>query len=147
MKKHVLLTTICCLLIILFTYAAFSKLFTYTEFQQQLSTSPLLKSYAGVLAWLVPALELLITGMLTFLATRLTGLYSSFLLLLIFTIYIAAMLFFQENLPCSCGGVLEQLSWTQHLFFNLFFTGISVMGIVLLKKNRQLIFNKTISRE
>ncbi len=138
MKKNSLLTGICFMLTLLFVYAAFSKLFIYTEFERQLSASPLLKSYAGVLAWLVPAMELLIAGMLIVMATRLSGLYASFLLLLVFTGYIAGMLFFQKNLPCSCGGAIGALSWKQHLFFNLFFIGLSVAGIVVLKKKKKL---------
>lgn len=147
MKKQVLLSAVCFVLILLFVYAAFSKLFIYTEFERQLSTSPLLKTYAGILAWLVPAMELVIAGMLTVLVTRLTGLYASFLLLLAFTGYIAGMLFFQEHLPCSCGGIIEHLTWTQHLLFNLFFIGLSVAGIVVLKKEKKLNMQKNISRE
>ncbi|MEO6683974.1 MAG: MauE/DoxX family redox-associated membrane protein [Ginsengibacter sp.] len=126
------------LLILLFVYAAASKLFDYEQSGMQLSRSPVIGDYAGVLAWLVPAMELLIAGMLTILATRLTGLYASLLLLLAFTGYIAGMLFFQEHLPCSCGGVIALLSWKQHLFFSLFFIGLSGFGIVVLKKEKKL---------
>jgi phage shock protein PspC (stress-responsive transcriptional regulator) len=45
--------------------------------------------------------------------------------------YILLMLISDERLPCSCGGVLQQLSWKQHLIFNLFFLLLAVVGIVL----------------
>ena len=138
MKKNILLTGVCFVLILLFTYAAFSKLFDYLQFETQLGASPWLQSYAGVLAWLVPGIELLIAAMLTVMATRFAGLYASFLLLLLFTGYIAGMLLLREHLPCSCGGILESLTWTQHLFVNLFFMGLSVAGIVVMKREKDL---------
>ncbi len=141
---------ICGLLIVLFVYAASSKLFDYTQFSTQLGRSPLIASYAGIIAWLVPTIELIIAGLLTIRVTRITGLYASFILLLTFTLYIAGMLLLGENLPCSCGDVINTLSWKQHLVFNLFFMALSIVGILLWWKQKQeisILKNKNISRE
>lgn len=121
---------ICGLLILLFVYAAFSKLLGYTQFKIQLGRSPLIASYAGIIAWLVPGMELMIVGMLTVKNIRLHGLYASLMLLMIFSLYIAGMLLKGEHLPCSCGGIIQQLSWRQHLVFNIFFMALCGWGIV-----------------
>ena len=144
MKQKVAIETIYFLLILLFAYAAFSKLLDYTAFKAQLGNSPFVRSFAGVIAWLIPTIELIIVGMLTVKDTRIMGLYSSLVLLMIFTLYIAGMLLSGEDLPCSCGGIISTLSWKQHLVFNLFFMALSIVGIGLWWKQKQdiLIINK-----
>src|SRR5690606_14703009 len=41
--------------------------------------------------------------------------------MVMFTAYIFIILNFSDFVPCSCGGVLEKMSWTQHLIFNVVF--------------------------
>lgn len=137
MKKQIP-DIICGLLIVLFVYAASSKLFNYAPFRMQLGNSPLIAPYAGAIAWLAPIIELVIVLMLTVKNTRFYGLSASWVLLLIFTLYIGGMLLSGIHLPCSCGGVIQQLTWKQHLIFNLFFMALSTMGIVLLKKQQNI---------
>ena len=126
------------LLVFLFVYAACSKLFDYAQFRIELSRAPMIAPFGGVIFWLVPATELTTVSLLTVKATRIWGLYASFILLLIFTLYIAAMLLSGENLPCSCGGVINTLSWKQHLIFNIFFMALSIVGIVLWWKQKNM---------
>lgn len=118
------------LLVLLFAYTATSKLFSFAQFRAQLGNSPWLASYAAWIAWLVPAVELVIAGMLTVNVLRPYGLYASLLLLAVFTIYIGGMLLTQQHLPCSCGGVIEKLSWKQHLVLNVFFMALCGWGII-----------------
>ena len=56
---------------------------------------------------------------------------------LTFTIYIAAMLLSGSDIPCSCGGVLEEMSWGTHIIFNCFFVALSAWGIYLQRKKRR----------
>ena len=70
MNKETAIEIICALLVFLFVYAATSKLCDYTQFKLQLSHSPLIASYTGILAWLVPSSELTIVTMLTAMHTR-----------------------------------------------------------------------------
>ncbi|HZH70563.1 MAG TPA: MauE/DoxX family redox-associated membrane protein [Flavobacteriaceae bacterium] len=42
-------------------------------------------------------------------------------------------------MPCSCGGVLEQLGWTEHLAFNIGFMGLGVVGILIENKRMRLL--------
>lgn len=135
--KNRITDIICALLAVLFVYAASSKLFDYNQFRVQLGNSPLIALYAGVIAWVVPTVELVIVLILTVKNTRSYGLQLSLVLLIIFTGYIAGMLLSGTHLPCSCGGVISGLSWKEHLLFNLFFMALNITGIVLEKKESQ----------
>jgi hypothetical protein len=108
-------------ILLLFTYASVSKLLEIEVFQGQLTESPLLRPLAGAVSWLVPAAEILICLLLLSARSIKTGLVLALLLLLAFSIYILAILTGPAAIPCSCGGVLASMSWTEHLFFNLFF--------------------------
>jgi hypothetical protein len=131
MKKNTVAEIIAALLILLFTYTALSKFFEFSLFTGALRKSPLIKSFAPVAAWLLPVTELVISLLLLIPATRQRGLYASSIAMTVFTLYIGYMLLFIPELPCSCGGVLRQLTWQQHLVFNIFFTMLSITGVLL----------------
>jgi uncharacterized membrane protein YphA (DoxX/SURF4 family) len=136
-KSNAVIMIICTLIIALFVYAATSKLFDYYNFQFGLSESPFIAPFAPILSWAVPAGELIIAGMLVIPALRLAGLYASFLLMSLFTIYIAAMLLSGSDIPCSCGGILEDMSWSAHIVFNGTFVVLAGYGIYLQRKKRR----------
>ncbi|HLV93463.1 MAG TPA: MauE/DoxX family redox-associated membrane protein [Aequorivita sp.] len=117
------------LFILLFVYAAVSKLLDFETFRIQLAQSPLLSAYAGIIAWAVPGVELLISVFLLFSWYRRLALYACFTLMVMFTAYIYIILNFSDFVPCSCGGVLEKLSWGEHLVFNLVFILFAVLAI------------------
>ena len=130
-KKAIAIEIICFLFILLFTYAAVTKLMDYQKFTVQIGQSPMLTNYAGLLAWLVPISELVIAGMLAITRLRLAGLYAAFAVMVMFTAYIVAILQFSEKVPCSCGGVLEAMGWTEHLIFNIGFAILGFAGVIL----------------
>ncbi|WP_417859372.1 MauE/DoxX family redox-associated membrane protein [Xanthomarina gelatinilytica] len=119
------------LFILLFVYAAVSKLVDYETFENQLGQSPLLSAFAGWVAPGVIIIELLIALLLIFERTRLIALFGFYSMMVLFTTYIIIILNFTDFIPCSCGGVLEQLSWTEHLVFNVGFMGLGVVGIFI----------------
>ncbi|MBW7891306.1 MAG: DoxX family membrane protein [Chitinophagaceae bacterium] len=131
MKKTLIVDIISGLLILLFVYAGLSKLLDYADFKFQLSRSPFVTKVAGLVAWAVPASEIVVALLLVFNRTRLLGFYASFFLMLLFTGYIYAMLHYSYYVPCSCGGVLSQMSWGQHLIFNIAFTILAFLGVVM----------------
>lgn len=133
-KSNLLLQLICSMFIFLFVYTALSKFIGFTAFKSVLSHSPLIKDKNEILAWGLPISELVASSLLFFPKTKLAGLYLSFALMIVFTIYIAYMVIFTPDLPCSCGGVLKQMTWRQHLVFNLFFTALASIGIWLARK-------------
>ena len=136
-RSNVAMGIICTLNITLFVYAATAKLLDYYNFQFGLTESPFIAPFANILAWAVPASELIIAALLVLPATRLAGLYASLVLMSLFTIYISTMLLFGSDIPCSCGGVLEEMSWGTHIIFNCFFVAISAWGIYLHRKKRR----------
>jgi hypothetical protein len=134
MPRKPLIDVICALLIFLFIYTGISKLLDYHTFRRQLGQSPFITFYAPLLAWALPLGEIIIAGMLSFNRTRLVGLYFSFFLLCLFTFYLAAMLQLSYYIPCSCGGVLQALSWQAHIILNIVFILLTAAGTLLLPK-------------
>jgi hypothetical protein len=138
MSKHnySLLTEIISIaLIVLFAYTAVSKLADFASFQDQMKAQPLPVWLTSLVVWTLPAMEL-ITGILLILShTRLTGLYISLVLMLMFSAYVAlALAGALGSIPCACGGIIESLGWKSHLAINLVFTGLSLTGIILYHK-------------
>ena len=129
--SEILVEVICFLFILLFVYAAVSKLLDYQKFTVQLGKSPLLTHYADWMGWVVPAIEILISLMLDVSRWRLFGLYASFGLMVMFTTYIIAITHFSDFIPCSCGGVLQNLTWNKHLIFNSGFVLLALLALVL----------------
>jgi hypothetical protein len=136
------------LFIFLFLYAAVSKLLDFETFNVQLAQSPLLSAYVGFIAWAVPGIEILIACLLMFERFRMVALYASFTLMVMFTAYIYIILNFSDFIPCSCGGVLEKLSWSQHLIFNVFFillAGVAVFFTVRKNTKKTLLMLTTLA--
>lgn len=136
LSKGVWKDSITVLFIILWVYTATSKLLDFEVFRVQLGKSPLITAFSGIVAWTIPLVELLAVGLLLSGRTRLTGLYLSLFLMSLFTAYIVVILNFSYYVPCSCGGVLEKLSWTQHIYFNLVFVILAIVGILMETKNQ-----------
>lgn len=133
--KTIIIETVCLLYVLLFVYAAVSKLLDFENFRVQLGQSPLISSFAGWLSWTVPLSELLIALLLLIYKTRMYGLYLSYFLMVLFTTYIFIILNYSASIPCSCGGVLEQMGWQEHLWFNVFFIALAVAGLMLMPSN------------
>lgn len=131
--KRIFINTASYLYILLFTYAAVTKLLDYNDFSIQIGQSPLLSAFAGFVAIAVPVTELLIVLLLSIPRSRSTGLYLSLCLMVMFTTYIFLILNFSSNIPCSCGGILEKMGWTEHLVFNI---GCIVLALVALLMDR-----------
>src|SRR5690348_10123485 len=138
MKRKTCIEIITGLLVFLFMYAGLSKLLDYHTFRFQLEQSPLVASWADVIAWSLPAGELLLGVLLILPATRLFASLLSLILLTAFTAYLLYMLRSYEHLPCSCGGLIAFMSWRGHVIFNSVFILLSLTGILLnRKRNRQ----------
>ncbi|MGC4041881.1 MAG: MauE/DoxX family redox-associated membrane protein [Flavobacterium sp.] len=116
---------------LLFVYAAVSKILDFENFSVQLGQSPLLSAYADYISILVPAFELIICCLLLLPRFRIIGLFSAYALMVMFTAYIYIILNFSSFIPCSCGGILEDMSWNQHIIFNLIFVALSVVAVLL----------------
>jgi len=129
--RTIIVEVISAFFIILFIYAALSKIQDFQKFRVEMGKSPVLNSLAGFMAIAVPALELIITGLLLVKRSQMIALYSSFCLMVMFTAYIAGILKFSSYIPCSCGGILQSMTWNQHLVFNLLFVFLGGMAILI----------------
>lgn len=119
--------------ILLFVYAALSKLLDFQNFRSQIGLSPLLSSFADYVSVGVIVLEIGIALLLFVPKFRLIGLYGSFSLMVMFSTYIFLILNYSSFIPCSCGGILEKMGWQQHLVFNLIFVLLSGIGIIVVR--------------
>jgi len=131
-SRQIIIEIISYLYILLFVYAAVSKLSEFENFQAELGQSPLLSAFTGWVSVVIPAAELLIALLLAFPKFRLIALYLAFSMMVMFTAYIIIVLNFSAYVPCSCGGILGKLGWTAHLVFNIFFTVMALAAIILM---------------
>lgn len=131
MKRTIILEFIAFLFVMLFVYAALTKAFDYEKFTVQIGQSPLLTGFGNVIAPLIIVTELVTAALLAFHRWRLIAFFSCFCLMTAFTTYIVFILQFSSYVPCSCGGVLEKLGWTEHLIFNAAFVVLAFSGIIL----------------
>ncbi|WP_404986171.1 MauE/DoxX family redox-associated membrane protein [Chryseobacterium sp. M5] len=129
--------------ILLFCYAALSKAFDFENFQVQLGQSPLLSAYAGVISYGVILIEIMIIALLILKRLNIAGLYASTALMTAFTVYIFLILNYSEFVPCSCGGILEKLGWTEHLIFNIFCVILGAVSVFISEKSKTKSYQKT----
>lgn len=135
MKKEYLLPFISTLLILLWIYAAGSKLAEYTIFKDQLARQPLPSWSIPILAWALPLVEMVTALFLYFQRTNKMGCILSSVLMTAFTVYVLLALSGAfGDIPCSCAGIIGKLRWKGHLLFNIFFTILSFAGWYLHKQ-------------
>jgi len=127
--QNIITITVSYFFMLLFFYAAISKMMDFEMFQIQLAQSPMFGRYSNTVSYLTIATELVIVLMLLVKRSRLTGLYASLGVMTAFTVYIYALLNYSDTIPCSCGGVLENMDWHTHLFFNLICVVLAITGI------------------
>jgi len=131
--KEWLINGICLVCVFLFVYTAYSKLMDHDRFLHGLMNVHPISGFAVYLSWFVPISEIITAILLIIPETIRLGLYAFTALMVVFTGYIISMLLWAKNLPCHCGGVIEKLSWVQHVWFNLAFIAIAIFALWLSK--------------
>ncbi len=120
----------------LFVYTALSKLLAPEVFRKAMLNQPLPEAFSLLLVWLLPLAELAVAGLLLLPSLRKWGFATASLLMTGFTGYVSLILWgYFGWVPCSCGGMLEQLSWEQHLGVNLLFWVLSLYGLYTTQKS------------
>jgi Methylamine utilisation protein MauE len=137
MKRTFLVDIIAYFFILLFLYTGVEKLADIHSFKDQLTGSPLLGSMAGIIAWGLPITEILLAIVLFLPGWQLRGLYAGLALMVIFTIYLGVILAIDNHISCSCGGIIENLSPRQHLWFNG--AAIVLTALAIISARRQQI--------
>ncbi len=132
LNKKTALEIISSLLAAMFFYASFSKLSNYEKAEKDMKNQIFPQPIAEVLAWLIPLIEIILVFALLFPQTQKKALWSSMILLVAFTAYMALVMSgIFGRIPCSCGGILQRMSYEAHLIFNLFFICLSLLGIAI----------------
>lgn len=134
LTKRLAVDIIALLFVILFLYTGIAKLMEFDVFQEQLMDSPILSFAAPVVAWSLPITEFIVSIFLFIPKYRLKGLYAALIMMILFTGYVGLLLAFAPELPCSCGGIMEALSWQAHLVVNIALIGLALTGIILAQK-------------
>ncbi len=118
------------LLVLLFMYTGFSKFFALQAFTGSMYNQPIPHWLAAPLILLIPTAEVVAAGCLLTEKTQRAGLYLSFFLLTVFTLYVTAVLLhFFPRIPCTCGNVFRHLSWLQHFLLNLTLTILTAIAL------------------
>lgn len=123
---------------ILWFYAAVSKLIDFQHFRDAMHKQPFTPWIQTILIYGLPAVEVCIGSLLIIERRKLTGLYLSAALFAAFIAYILLILFkFFGHIPCSCGGLIERMGWTFHLWFNIMFFLLTSISIIIITKRKE----------
>lgn len=121
-------------MVLLFVYTASDKLANLESFREFLQTLEYLGGAAGLLAILIPLIEIGISIALIIPGCRARGLYIALGLMLLFTGYLIYMRMTRSQLPCHCGGAISKLTWRQHIWFNLGLMVLLVFSVLHIRK-------------
>jgi hypothetical protein len=129
--------TVSIFFVILFCYACISKILDFRNFQSQLGQSPGLAGYKLVVAYGIISLQMIAVILLCFRTSRFLGLWITFGILSVFAGYVAFILIYSKNLPCTCIGLIEIISWKGNLILNIGLMIIALAGIFIAEKRNQ----------
>ena len=128
--------TISLFFVLLRSYAAISKIIVFRNFRSQLGQSPGLEAYPGLVASGLIFLQLLAIGMICYRSYRLLGLWMTFGIVTVFTGYNGFILMGSNNLPCTCIGLSEKMTWNGNLNINMGLMITARVGIISMKAGR-----------
>ena len=103
----------------IFIYAAVTKLFSPAEFQVKLLKAVYIPSpWIPFLTYLIPVTEIAAVLMCLSRVTEDAGWILLYFLLVLFTGHLLLLHVFSPSAPCSCGGLLDLLTYEQHVYLN-----------------------------
>ena len=125
----ILVEFIAWLLAALFVYTAVSKVYDWNGTVSAVNGQVFPDWMTLPLLYGLPIVEVALAVILLLPQTRRVALGISFLLMSVFTGYVALVLTgVFGRIPCSCGGILSSLDWNEHLIVNLVLTAIAAAG-------------------
>ena len=122
--------------VLLLSYAAISKIITSENFINQLEQAPGLQRFGETLAYSIVVLQVTAIFLLCYEHSRLWGLCLTFGMVTVFAGYIALILTDSKNLPCTCIGLFEKMTWKDNLVLNLGLMITALTGILTMKAGR-----------
>ncbi|MBN8880499.1 MAG: hypothetical protein J0I32_23345 [Sphingobacteriales bacterium] len=136
MKRIFISEIIASLFILLFVYTSINKFLSIQTVTAIFKGYPLIGGMASLIAWILPISEFTIAVLLFFPKSRKVGFAGSIILLTLFSIYLGYILLFTDKEVCTCGGLLNQLSWPQHLLLNTLLIILAITAIKLHRKEK-----------
>ena len=137
-RRRLLIETLASLIILLYSYASLYKLCNFSDFINEINKQPLPKSWTPYLVRTIPTVEIAASLLLCFRISRLWGFLLSSLIMTTFTGYtIAVLLHGFAYIPCACGGIIEDLTWGQHLVLDTSYLLLSIIGAWLCWRKNQ----------
>lgn len=119
---------------IIFFYSGVDKLSHFDQFVNNFSKSPFARNqYLSELSLTIIFLEIGLSLLLFFDKAKRIALIGFGILSFLFSLYISLMLFYSPYLPCSCGGIIDILSWNEHLVLTVFLFFLSFYSAELIK--------------
>lgn len=125
----------------LFIYTANAKMVDHDRFLNGLTRVHLIHGFAVFISFAVPTVEIIVAVLLLIPKTAKIGLYCFTIVMSGFTLYIISAMIWEKKLPCHCGGAIEKLSWSQHIWFNLAFIVVAIIALRLI--NFSIYFKKS----
>jgi len=126
------------ILAFLFAYKAISKWYDWEATKWSLYNQVFPEWLSVLVLYSLPPLELVLAWFLGGKRTRHPALWISLGVLLAFTAYIGLVLLgIFDRVPCSCGGVLGSLGWSEHLLFNMAIIVLNLIGIFYSQPHRE----------
>lgn len=117
--------------VVLFSYAAMKRFLNFRNFRDQLEQAPGLQGYGETAASIIIILHVLPVIFMCLPSFRILGLWMAFGTATLFTAYMGLTLFYSENLPCTCIGLFEKLSWKQNMLLSAVLMNIALAGITM----------------
>ena len=125
---------------VLFSYAFFIKIQNFENFVKKLFQSELIaNNLVSLVSYTVPSIEIIIAMCLLFSIKRKVFLYISMFVLIVFTSYLFTLNEYSLFNGCSCGGVFENISYTQHTIINLVFIFFNLLAILTIHSKTKVI--------
>ncbi|HAF32583.1 MULTISPECIES: MauE/DoxX family redox-associated membrane protein [Sphingobacterium] len=130
--KKIIYQIILITLMALWIPISLDKFINYDLFKSAMIQQPFSDQLGKYLAYILPALELAVGLLFILPKMRLLAFSLSSLLMAAFVAYVSlAVLKVWGKIPCGCGLVFHQLGWVSHLWLNIGFLLISLLGLAL----------------
>lgn len=118
------------LLALVFVYTAGSKWLDMPATREAFLNQPLPKWMATALVYIIPSAEFVCGILLLVPGKRKIGFCIAVVLMGLFTGYVALVLTgIFGRIPCSCGGIVSTLGWSEHLVLNVALLTVAFVGL------------------
>jgi len=130
--KKIIYQIILITLMALWIPISLDKLINFELFRSAMIQQPFSDQLGMYLAYTLPPLELAVGLLFIMPKTRIWAFSLSSLMMLAFVAYVGlAVMKVWGKFPCGCGLVFQQLGWTAHLWLNMAFLVVSLLGLWL----------------